>query len=242
VGTLSIYDGDAFDSSNVNRVYGSQVADESRNKAVIAAEHVQRIGLGTRVRTFGEHITVERVAKTLRDCDIVFGCTDKELPRGLLAQLAIRYLVPVIDTGVVIDSEEGMIRGVFGRITTLMAGEACPLCRGRITPQRMALESQSKAERQALVREGYAPELDVDNPAVISFTTAVGAQAVSELLHRLTGFMGSERVTSEVLLMVHDTTYGRNRQSPKSECACMDKRRWGRGDLRKNFLDVVWNS
>lgn len=240
VGTLSLYDGDAFDSTNVNRVYGSTTEDEGRNKAVMGSEHVQRIGVGATVRTFDQHITREEIAKTLRDCDVVFGCTDKELPRALLAQLAVRYMIPVIDTAVVIDSEHGTIRGVFGRVTSLWPGEACLLCRGRITPARIALETLSKEERQSRAREGYAPELDVDNPAVIAFTTAVGAQAVSELLHRLTGFMGVERASSEVLMLVHDTAYGRNREAANPRCVCMRRDTWGRGDFKRNFLGVVW--
>ncbi len=242
VGTLSIYDGDTFDATNVNRVYGSTTSDKNRNKAVIASEHVQRMAVGTRVRTFDQHITKEEVAKSLRDCDLLFGCTDKELPRGYLVQLAIRYLMPVIDTAVTIDSENETIQGVFGRVTTLLPGEACLLCRGRITPARMALEGKTKEERQALVREGYAPELDIDNPAVIAFTTAVGAQAVSELLHRLTGFMGEDRASSEVLLRIHDTAHGRNREPAKPGCICTRKDLWGRGDFKRDFLGLAWAS
>lgn len=240
VGELSIYDGDTFDGTNVNRVYGSTSKDEGKNKAVLASEHVRRLGIGTNVRSFDQPITQKEVAKTLRDCDLVFGCTDKELPRGLLVQLALRYLIPVIDTAVTIDSEDETIQGVFGRVTTLLPGEACLLCRGRITPVRMAQESRSKEERQALAREGYAPELDVENPAVISFTTAVGAQATSELLHRLTGFMGSDRASSEVLLLIHDTALGRNRGAGNPQCVCTRREFWGRGDFKGNFLGVVW--
>jgi molybdopterin/thiamine biosynthesis adenylyltransferase/proteasome lid subunit RPN8/RPN11 len=240
VGTISVFDGDQFEPSNVNRVYGSSIGDEARGKARIAGDHVERIGLGTIVRAFERPITEEAIAKELRDCDIIFGCTDNETPRAFLVQIALRYLIPVIDTAVKIDSDSGEIRGVFGRVTTLLPGEACLFCRGRITPAGIALEGRTKEERRRLAGEGYAPELQVNNPAVIAFTTAVGAQAITELLHRLTGFMGAERLSTEVLLRVHDTEVGRNRERPNPSCLCQRRDLWGRGDFKGPFLGVLW--
>lgn len=80
---------------------------------------------------------------------------------------------------------------------------------------------------------------DVIDPAM--FTTAVAAQAVTEFLHRLTGFLGEERLSSEVLLFLHESQLRRNRQPPKEDCVCMEKRHWGRGDT-KPFLGRTWPS
>lgn len=241
VGTLSIFDGDHFEPSNVNRVYGATVADAGRFKAAIAGQHVRSIGVGTDVRVYCSHITDEATAMHLRQCDIVFGCTDKHTPRGILVQLALRYLIPVIDTGVVIDSEDGFIRGIFGRAKTLLPGEECLFCRKQIDPDIMRLESLSPQEQEALADEDYAPRLNTNAPAVITFTTAVASQAVSELLHRLTGFMGGERQTSEVLLRFHETKRLANphRTPPNPDCVCGQTKLWGRGDSR-NFLGMMW--
>lgn len=239
VGTISEFDGDAFDRTNVNRVYGSTASDGGRNKTLISYDHVGEIGLGTVVRPYPRHITEEEVAKRLRECDVVFGCTDRHAPRGILVQLALRYLIPVFDTGVKIDAPGEVIRGVFGRVTTVMPGEACLFCRERITSKMIELESLSPGEWQVLADEGYAPRLEVNNPAVIPFTTAVAAQAVSEFLHRLTGFMGDERRSSEALMFFHETAIKTNRTSPDANCLCSQESLWGRGDGR-DFLGLTW--
>ena len=239
VGTVSVFDGDGFDSTNVNRVYGSSVTDHNRNKAELAVASARRTGLGADLRVYPEHITSEAIAKRLRECDIVFGCTDRHTPRGILVQLALRYYIPVIDMAVKIDSKDGLIRGVFGRVTTLMPGEACLFCRGRTSPDMIRLESLSPEEHMALADEGYAPELETAAPAVIPFTTAVAAQAVAEMLHRLTGFMGKLRRSSEVLLVFSDTRCRTNREPPNPDCLCNQRSVWGRGDT-KRFLNVSW--
>ena len=239
VGTLSIFDGDAFDDTNVNRVYGSSISDAGRNKAELAAANVERTGLGTRLHVHPTHITRETTARCLRECDVVFGCTDRHAPRGILVQLALRYLIPLLDLGVKLDSQDGTLTGVFGRVTTFYPGEACLFCRGRISPDMIRLESLTPEERQALADENYAPELDGPAPAVVAFTTAVAAQAVSELLHRLTGFMGPNRTSSEVLLLLGESRLRANRETRGADCLCSQVKLWGSGDSRR-FLDMTW--
>jgi molybdopterin/thiamine biosynthesis adenylyltransferase len=241
VGKVSVFDHDILDDSNVNRVYGSGSGDAGRLKVEIAYDSSQRMGLGTKVLRFPKGISFEQSAKALRDCDAIFCCTDKQAPRGILTQLSLRYFIPMFDMGAKIESEGGVIKGIFGRVTTFFPGEACLFCRGRINPETIRLEGLKPEERRALAREGYAPELETNAPAVIMFTTAVATQAVSEFLHRLTGFMGQARQTTEVLFGFHETTLGKNREKPGEQCICAQTKLWGRGDTRI-FLDLTWPS
>ena len=158
---------------------------------------------------------------------------------GLLVKLALRHLIPVFDVGVKITSSEGTITDITGRVTELFPGNACLFCRQRITAERIAFEQLTSDEKASRVREGYAPALRDRDPAVIMFTTAVAAQAISELLHRLSGFMGADRSSTEVLLRFHANHVGKNSQPPGPDCMCADRDGWGRGDA-KSFLDVSW--
>ena len=239
VGRLTLFDRDTFESTNVNRVYGATLGDVDRQKVEIAKQHLDRIGLSTEIEAVPEHITIEAPARRLRACDVVFGCTDKQIPRAILMQLATKYCLPVFDLGVLIDSHDQHIQSIHGRITTLLPGEACLYCRGRISPEAMRIEALPGDEREAQVREGYVPELKGPAPAVIAFTSAVASFAVSELLHRLTGFMGSERVSSEMLIAFDQSRIRTNRVAPREACQCADDTLWGRGD-ESPFLGMTW--
>jgi molybdopterin/thiamine biosynthesis adenylyltransferase len=241
VGRLSVFDGDRLAESNLNRVYGSTLANINENKALVAKAHLDRIGLRCDVIAHKEPITFESVARCLRNCDAVFGCTDKQLPRAILSQLALTYHVPVFDIGVLIDSHDGSIRGVHGRVTTLMAGEACLFCRGRISPEAIRVEALSATDRHAQIDQGYAPELDEPAPAVIAFTTLVASAAVAELVHRLTGFMGPVRRSSEVLLAIDENRFRTNRVAAREDCQCSDASIVGRGD-EEPFLGMMWGT
>lgn len=239
VGTVSLFDGDVLEASNVTRVYGSTLNEVGRNKAEVLGTHLRSIGLGTNVRIFPHHILRESIAKELRACDVVFGCTDKHLPRALLVQLTTLYLIPIFDLGVKITSDNGALRGVHGRITFLLPPEACLWCRGRIDAQRAAQEMKPQAEQVQLAQEGYAPELETNAPAVVSFTTAVAAQAVTEFLDRCAGF-SSTSAPGEVLLFLHDRMIRRNRIPRRPDCACASDDFIGSGDGADPYLGVTW--
>jgi hypothetical protein len=242
VGRLSIYDPDTLDGSNVNRVYGSGVSAAGVLKVRLIEELAARIGLGTVVRAFPRSIYDKETARTLREADLIFGCTDEDFGRSILNEIALRYAIPVIDMGIRIDSEAGRIRSICGRVTVLQPGAACLWCRGRISAERVAEDSRrhfTPDEAETRRREGYAPELVENNPAVIPFTTAVAAGAVAELLHRLTGFMGGSRATSETLFRFDQNEVGKNAEAPRADCRCAQPAILASGDTR-DFLGMLW--
>ena len=241
VGKLTLFDGDVFEPTNVNRVFGSTMHDEDTPKVDIAKAHLDRIDMDGEVEAIPEHITYERAALRLRECDVVFGCTDKQLPRAILTQLSLKYCVPVFDLGVIVVSEQGRIQGVHARVTTVMPGESCLFCRGRISPEVIRIEALSVEERASQAREGYAPELDEPAPAVIAFTSAIASLSVSEFLHRLTGYMGVNRKSSEVLVAFSESKIRTNRVEPRPTCFCVDESTWGRGD-EVPYLGLMWPS
>jgi hypothetical protein len=242
VGKLLVVDNGFFEKSNVNRVYGSTVFDEKLPKANIAARLSAMIGLRTEVEIVGKHLSFRSAAERLRDCDVVFGCTDDEWGRSILNRLAIAYYLPVFDLGVNIDTDQGLIRGIQGRVTTLMPGAACLFCRKRISTDRIRAESISELNPQEatkLRKEGYLANIDEPAPSVIAFSSGISALAVSEFLHRLTGFQGSDRQSTETLCLFDQSRIRTNSTAPSTGCFCASEDKWGLGDQRR-FLDLTW--
>jgi molybdopterin/thiamine biosynthesis adenylyltransferase len=243
-GKLWVFDGDELDGSNLTRVYGSGRDQVGLKKVRIVEQSAGRIGLGTSVMPVEKPITFRSAAELLRNCDVVFGCTDDQWGRSILTRLALYYYIPVFDMGVRIDSENGVIRSVQGRVTTLMPGNACLFCRHRLDANAVASEAIAATDPAAaarLRREGYIPEIDAVAPAVISFTTSVASWAVCELLHRLTGFMSPERTSTETLFLFDQSRIRTNSVPPESACICADKTKIGRGDCDP-LLDLTWRS
>lgn len=235
-----LVDPDRLSESNLTRVYGSTVADVDRPKVEILAEHLSRIAVGVRCETVQAMVSVEPTARQLVGCDVVFGCTDDNAGRLVLSRFATYLMTPVIDCGVLLSSgEHGELIGIDGRVTVLSPGQACLVCRGRIDLGRAASELMTPQERQRRQDEGYAPALGGVEPAVVSFTTMVGAAAVNELLERLVGF-GPPTRPSEVLLRCHDREISTNRAYPAPGHYCDPARgKMGAGCVTP-FLEQTW--
>lgn len=244
IGEITFIDGQQFEISNVNRVYGSSVKNDKVKKIRIAKKNSSRIGLGTRINIEDKPISYLSSALRLRNCDVIFGCTDDNWGRSILTRLAVYYHIPVFDMGVKIDSSEGVIKSIQGRVTTLLADYACLFCRERISAKRIQMETLAELDPPMLFelqKQGYADELNTPSPAVIPFTTTIAAMAISEFLHRLTGFMGSDHLSNEILFMFDELEIRRNRRVSKFGCFCGDDLKKLKGDV-KPFLDLTWRN
>ena len=237
---ILLVDADTLSESNVTRVYGSTTTRVGEHKTAVLARHLRSIAPGLRCTTVQGLCTSEPVARALANMDVVFGCTDDNAGRLVLSRLSIYHLVPLIDVGVLLSSDEHeLLTGIDGRITVVSPGNACLVCRGRVDVARAAAEMKSPQERNRLVDEGYAPALGPVEPAVVTFTTMVAAAAVNELLERLVGYGDPER-PSEVLLRIHEREISTNVAKPSRHHYCHAARgKWGLGDAEP-FLEQTW--
>lgn len=237
-----LVDPDVISESNLTRLYGSTSADVGTSKVDVLALHLRAIAPDAIVTTEASMITLRPAALGLAGLDLIFGCTDDNAGRLVLSRLSTYLLTPVIDCGVLLSSDRGAngeLTGIDGRVTTLVPGAACLVCRGRIDLQRANSELLTPEERIRLVNEGYAPALQGIEPAVVTFTTLVAATAVSELLERLIGYGPDPRPT-EVLLRIHDREISTNVMAPRRHHYCdPDTGKMGIG-LTEPFLEQIW--
>jgi ThiF family len=235
-------DPDHLTASNVTRVYGSSPTDVGDLKVEVLARHLRRIAPDADVTVDAAMITLESSARQLVGCDCIFGCSDDNAGRLVLSRIASFLLLPVIDCGVLLSSDasaNGMLTGINGRITTLVPGSACLVCRDRVDLQRAGSELLTPEERVRLVNEGYAPALGDVEPAVVAFTTMVAAVAVSELLERLIRY-GPDPSPTEVLLRMHDRELSTNVAAPRPGHYCdPQSQKIGKG-MTEPFLEQTW--
>jgi molybdopterin/thiamine biosynthesis adenylyltransferase len=242
VGDILIVDPDEIneDGSNVTRVYGSTMADIGQPKVTLANRNADLIGLGTTVTAIRGTINDEATARQLTDCDVVFGCTDDNRGRVTLGRLSTWYLIPVIDMGVKITSQQGTLHGIEGRVTVIEPGRGCLQCRGRINAAALQSEVLDPVERAQRVDEGYAPGLEERDPAVIAYTTATAAHAANELLHRLFA-LDQEPPSGELIIRFHARDIRRNTRPGRPDHWCTDPSHLGAGDVVP-FLGTTWAS
>ena len=236
VGTISVVDYQTIDAdgSNVTRVYGSGMSSRRKPKTAVLRKSARRIGLGTRVVEVSGNVRSRQVAEALRDCDVIFGCTDDHAGRAILSRLAYWYLVPVFDMAFMVDKNpDQTIRGLEGRVSTMLPGLACLFCLDVIDTDLLTAEELPRDEYERRRRDGYVPGLNEADPAVVPYTTMVAAFAVNELIERLVGF--ADRAPGELRVRVHDRKLSPSATASDPGHFCADRDNWGAGD-REPFL------
>ena len=219
------------------RGYGMSTRDTGRPKATVLAEHIEQIGFGTRVAAVIGQVQDIQARRALARADIVFSCVDGHGARLILNRWALAHLAPVIDTAVLVGTEDGIVASIDARVTWLAPGTACLLCRGRLDPALAYAEMLEPDERHRLAGEGYARDAGTPQPAVVSLTSLVSSLAVTETLIRLFGL--ADTTASELLMRVTDRDLRKNRLPQRQGCFCSDPNYSGRG-FTQPHLDLMW--
>lgn len=242
---FALIDNDRVDLTNLNRLIFSTRVDAiaRRYKVDVLADAIAAMGLAQSVVLMKSYADDPECRDMLRACDVIFGCTDDHLGRNFLNRLAHFYLIPVIDLGVLIDpNDKGGYDSFDGRVTVIQPGYPCQVCRKLISSQRMLEEGMRRHDPQLFEqyrRAGYIEGEGDPSPVVATFTAEVAAMAVNELLHRLTGFRGSDGYCAERIrrfdwIKDSDVVPGGKRNP---DCPLCGVRKYdGRGDMTP-FID-----
>jgi molybdopterin/thiamine biosynthesis adenylyltransferase len=240
VSRFLLIDADTVDETNLNRLHLSRRADATlrRNKVDVVGEGIAEIGLAKSVVRIPGFVDAPECRDAIRACDVTFGCTDDHLGRNFLNRLSHFYLLTVIDLGLLIEpNERGTYDTFDGRMTVVQPGYPCQLCRQLISSQKMLEEGMRRLDPklyQEYRRAGYVIGRMDPSPVVVTFTTELACVAINELLHRLTGFRGSQENCTEHIrrfdfLKDADTLPG---GKPNRDCPLCGQRKFdGRGDM-----------
>ena len=152
VGTIVLVDSDIVEYKNLNRIVGSTSADADAGRLKVDAikQHIEKIGLGTKVITYPVLIQESREAlDSLASCNIILGCVDSFEGRFYLNLISTYYLVPLIDIGVKLVADgEGGIDSINGNIHYVNPGSETLLERKVYTQEQLTAESLRRISPQ----------------------------------------------------------------------------------------------
>ena len=245
IGRLLLVDNDHVEKTNLNRLYGATINDIGKSKVDVLKHFLTNIGLGTKIVSIHDWVGADQCRDALKSCDIIFGCTDDNTGRVFLNRFAHFYYIPIIDMGVDIDpslTEPGRLQTLQGRVTVVMPGVTCLICRNVIDMEKARNESIKRTDpvryENLVVNDGYVKRENNPSPAVITFTTEVATMAVNELINRLTGFKQG-RAENSIMRFFDKSTDQKPGSKPQEHCPmCSNAKLWGLGDILP-FMDIV---
>jgi hypothetical protein len=233
VGRIIVVDPDFFTDSNLERVHGSEAGDvvSAAAKAALARRHIESINPECQVIALRGALPQPEVVDALVTADVVLGCTDQQHSRLALSDLALRYLVPVLDVGVGLEGGSGLMTGLIIQLVRMLPADPCVLCRGMTDPQRIAQELMTADEQDARRRAAaearergepwgqYWRELPQLN-TVGFLTTTAAAMAAGYAIGWLSGRYNPPFEKLQMNLLAIDLDVTDLNEKPRPGCTC----------------------
>lgn len=96
VGTLTVFDGDRLEASNLHRQPMYSLADVGQSKAELAAARLRALNPEIAIRARAERFTAENARELLEACDLAMDCSDNFATKFLLNDAAVLTRKPVV--------------------------------------------------------------------------------------------------------------------------------------------------
>ena len=220
-----LVDPDVVEPTNLNRIANATPDDVGRPKVDIATRYIHATAKNATVVRIEGDVIQARIAKALLNADVIFGCTDSHGSRAVLQQVSYQYLLPYIDTGMVIAVTESRITHIYGRVQLLAPGLACFTCDGLLNAAEVRRDMMTAFERQS---DPYLRGAREPAPAVMSLNGTVASLAVTMLLSVVSGIPVSAR---HILYNAITSVLRTVRAHPNSNCyICSRSGSFARGD------------
>jgi molybdopterin/thiamine biosynthesis adenylyltransferase len=192
-----LFDADVVEDSNLNRLIGATVSDvkASASKLAVATRMIR--GLQPDADVTGHGSRWQDAPEALRRCDIMFGCVDSFSERDQLESSCRRYLIPLIDIGLDINTVAPEPPVMGGQVILSMPGAPCMRCLGFITDKRLADEASRYGEA------GPRPQVVFGNGILAAAAVAIAVDLVTDWTRRLRRVVYLECRGNEFVLQPH---------------------------------------
>ena len=189
---LSFIDHDCMEMRNLDRTLGAinEDAIQMTPKVIVAELLVQATHTAKQFHVESYHgslLQPEGLQRAL-DCDVLFSCVDRPLPRHLLNALAYAHLIPVVDGGIFAKVNKGHLLHVDWRIHIAGPGRPCLLCLGALRREDISLDKAGLLDDPVYIK-GLGPEFDpiLSRQNVFPFSLNVASFEVLQFIGLVTG-------------------------------------------------------
>jgi molybdopterin/thiamine biosynthesis adenylyltransferase len=134
-----LYDDDAVEESNLNRLIGAKAADALAETPKLHLAKMMIYGLQPRAMIRGFACKWQEYPEPMRESQVVIGCVDSYKGREELEIACRRYLMHYIDIGMDVHSKDSPV--IAGQIIQSSPGGPCMRCMGFLTDEKLAREA-----------------------------------------------------------------------------------------------------
>ena len=188
VSRLTLIDPDRVEEHNLDRLlYGTQL-DVNKTKVDLAQQHIERNSTADNISITSLRLSIHdaEAYKAALDCDVIFSCVDRPLARDVLNYIANAHVIPVIDGGIAIETDNNASRlfSAHWRAHLVTPYHCCMRCNGQYNSSMVVMELDGSLDDPSYVRN-LPPNTTIANQNVFPFSLSAAGLEVNLMLRYL---------------------------------------------------------
>lgn len=197
VRNFTIIDPDKVEKTNLNRLIGATPSDIGKLKVKVMEKMIRSIVSKEpiKVRIIERPIWNSESLDSLKQADIILGCVDNDGARLILNEMALAYLIPLIDCGVGVGVGDGRVTEAGGRVMVVHPDGPCLLCAKEVNWKEASNDLASPEELEMRRKLGYVSAEEVLSPSVVSLNGTIASIACTEFMAMVTGIRAAKKFT-----------------------------------------------
>ena len=184
VSKITLIDPDSVEEHNLDRLLYASEADIGKSKVDLAERKIRNHSTSDNVQITALRLSIHEGAayEAAVDCDVLFSCVDRPLGRDVLNFIAYAHLIPVVDGGVEVQTQEDYLHSAHWRAHIVSPGRQCMRCNGQYNTGMVITELDGSLDDPSYI--STLPEgTGVVNQNVFPFSLSLAAMEVNMMLH-----------------------------------------------------------
>lgn len=185
---VTLIDPDKVEVHNLDRLLYGTATDIGKLKVDLAAQAIRRNATAEKIQITTLPLSVhdETAYKAALDCDILFSCVDRPIPRDVLNYIAQAHLIPVIDGGIAVetDGRRDRLLSAHWRAHLVTPYHQCLRCNRQYNSSMVVMELDGSLDDPSYI-SNLPPEERVGNQNVFPFSLGVAGMEVNLMLRYL---------------------------------------------------------
>ena len=188
VENLLLIDADRVEAHNLDRLLHARNEDIHSYKVEVAEKRARHAATAKdfHVAAIAGSLQTESCYRAALDCDLLFACVDRPLPKDLLNHIAYAHCIPVIFGGIFIDnSAGGRLAQASWNTSVVGPGHRCLRCDGQYTTSDVAQERDGTLDNPEYLRTSDRKATLPRNQNVFPLSAHLGSAMVLEMIRYL---------------------------------------------------------
>lgn len=231
---ITLIDHDTIETHNLDRLlYGSK-KNIGKKKVQVAKRRARQActAKNPKIRAIETAIQEEGAYKAAIDCNMIFACVDRPIPRDVLNHIAIAHGIPLFECGISAhpSATTGELRAAKWSAQLVAPNRQCLMCTEQYTSGMLATEADGSLEETS-----YMAALPIGNTTrnenVFPFSLAAAAMQANMMIR----YFAAPSWWREAARQEHQlSTATTSKESRKCHPNCALRNKWATGDKTKS--------